>query len=341
MKPIALTNHPMYVWLRKEHDYNFFSKFNNYLPTINDYVLNPKDKVSLLNDMHFFLMPKLQNNRNMQNIRVGPNKYDSDLVRVCDYIKQILALDTTRKSLFWCDRTIALIDQFKPLSDFLDENYPEIIKNKNVKKIGSGMVEDLLLKVDCNSLSCLDNKKIEELMQFFDSKFSRYGTEPAWDEIMKKQPSLFYSLYATRHGYELKPENLQSVFNVLNDRSTYYSNHEAEANMDKLAGILADLVANSVFFKNTLAPTKNLSLSMQKFFNAKAVEEPKYRFEFFNNYFFTHKIFDAKKMELDLSKHERLELMGKPNLSKDDYEVFEEKMQAQRAATPKIRKVKL
>ena len=341
MKPIALENHPMYVWLRKDKDYNFFSKFNNYLPTVKEYELNPKDKIKLLDDMHFFLIPELQNKRSLKNIKDGLDKYSSDLIRVCNYIKEILPLDTNKKSLFWCDRTIALIDQFKPLSEFLDTDYPESIKNKNVRKFASGLTEDLLLKVDVNSSDCLNDKKVNELIEFFDGRFSRYGSEPAWDDLMKRQPSLFYALYANKHGYELKPQELKSLFDILSSGPQFYTGRDDEDGGNHLATMFAELVANSIYFKNTLAPTKNLSLNIQKFFNSKIVEEPIYKRDFFKNAFFTHKIFDAKKMELELSKHERLGLMGKANLSKDDYDVFEEKMQAQRAAAPKVRKVKL
>jgi hypothetical protein len=341
MKKVKLEDHPMYLWLREEKGYNFFAKFNNYLPKIKEYELSPKDHIKLLDEMHFFLMPKLQNNHTLQNLRFGPDRYESDLMRVCNYIKEILPLDPNKKSLFWYDRTVALMDQFKPLSDFFNEHYPEIIKNKAVKKIGDGMIEDLLLKNSLDSKECLNQKKLNDLIDFFDDRFSRYGTQPVWEEIMGKYPSLFFAVYSTKHGYELKPKDLQSVFDTLNTNNYYHSISNSDETAYNLANIFAELVANSLYFKNTLAPTKNLSIHMQKFFKAKVVEDPKYSREFFANYFFNHKLFEAQKMQLDLSKHERLELMGKVNLSKSDYEIFEEKMQAQRLVKPKTKKIKL
>lgn len=342
MKKIPIEQHPMHIWLNKqEKGYNFYSKFNNYLPSLKEYELNPKDTIRLLDEMHFFLMPKFQNNRNLQNMQFAPNRDDSDLVRVCNYIKEILPLDKNKKSLFWYDSNIALMDQFKLLSDFFDEYYPEVIKNKNIKKIGSGLVEDLLIKNNFDSIGCLHYKKVDEMIQIFDNRFARYDAKPKWDEIMKKTPSLFFALYANKHGYELKSQDLISVFDILTGKSYYHSSSEDNANASNLANVFAELVSNSLYFKNTLAPTKNLSINLQKFFKAKTVEEPKYRRELFINYFFGHKLFEVTKMQLDLSKNERLELMGKSNLSKDDYEVFEEKMQAKRLAAPKVKKIKI
>src|SRR5579875_742547 len=177
MKRIKLEDHPMYIWIKKDKSYNFFAKFNNYLPTLKEYELNPKEHINLLNEMYVFLMPKLQNNNIIHNLRFDLDKYDSDLIRVCNYIKEILPLDPNKKSSFWYDRSIALMDQFKPLSDFFDVHYPEIVKNKNIKKIGIDMTEDLLLKNSLDFQECLNHKKLNELMDFFDNRFSRYGAK--------------------------------------------------------------------------------------------------------------------------------------------------------------------
>jgi len=342
MKFIEKEKHPLAIWLKKEKDYYSLSKLNDYIPTLTEFELSPQDKVSVLNNVYYLIFTNLGEKPTLHRLQKGFDNYDNRMEKTYNYITQLMQIDHGKKSAFWDDRNLVHMDMIKPFSEFFDANYPEITKGKNFRKLAAEKLEELLLGVDnVGMLECVDNNKVNSLIDLFDNKFARYNAKPTWNVLIKKRPTLFFAVYANKHGYEFTSQNLKELFtSMTSSKNSYYPRGKEDEGII-IGGIFAELLANSVFFKNTIAPTKNLEMSLQKFLGIKEVENPRSFNDYLINTSIKHNVYSMKKMELDLSKHERLEIMGKSNLSKKDYEVFEEKMEAQRALKPKTKKIKL
>lgn len=340
MKTIKIGEHPLYIWLQKEKEWNSLNKLPIFLPTIEQYPLSETESGYLLNSLYSYLYTHIDGKADMKTILGKNMPDDSSIIKTFKYLQKIMPLDKNKKSLMWYDRYLGIMDQFKPMSDFFDKEYPEIVKGKGFRKNGADCLGLILANYGA-TVNCANKDAFAETVNVIDSRVERYSAKLNWEDLLKKKPSLFLAIYANKSGYELRQQELKSLFNsICNSRSGTLQGFDKNSS-HTLGTMFAELLSESVYFKNTLAPTKRIDATLEKFLEEKTVSDPVSHYDYFINAAINSPIYNMKKLTLDFDKKNRVATMGKSNLTKDESEKYEEKKEEQLAVAPRVKKMKI
>lgn len=157
------------------------------------------------------------------------------------------------------------------------------------------------------------------------------------DGLARKNFLLFYS--ATEMGYEPSKQDICETIGQLWSSCTKEQLYKID--------LFCQSFSNSTIFINTLAPAKNISQALKKFFNVYLEEPPKYSSHGFRaadkdekeQIFFNNPAFLYPNMEKKMERLAAIRYLGRPYVREDEKEILQQKVN--RDKTPEKKKIKI
>ena len=217
----TLENHPIYLFLKKEREWNDIYKFVNIFPTIQLDPLSNKDTLSLMGHINSYLFSVIDSDLShphfMLKTFINGEQLDYKFQTAFSIYQKMYLLDSQQKSMLWKPYYIARLDQFIPMQEFFDQNFPNVIKQNAYRTASMQFLqEDILEKVD----SSTNLNVIEKNITRIENRFDRYQIEPKWGQLLAKNSSLLNALLARDYDYEFNSKELYNLFYKIKDGVT-------------------------------------------------------------------------------------------------------------------------
>lgn len=213
------------------------------------------------------------------------------------------------KKKSWDKLSIYLFDQCIQGRDFLAKYNIDLA---NVKEVSyrKYALETSVKKVFEKSSEFLEyspeiyDKKLKEAFELI----SRYhnSSQPMWEELLKKYPSIPLAYIASELDYELKPLEIKNLF----DTCIHQYQKDCHKNIQPSAEILGELIHNAPFFEKVLAPAKKIELAVSKFLEYPINNENSSKSDIFAKTIIKTPIFKVSNLEIRIEKSKSFKIFG-------------------------------
>lgn len=327
MKFTNLHLHPLEIWFDKNelNIYNTKSILNNLhqiFPTLYslDFLLKEEETRNLQGRLVSFLNEILLHYIDFKYhfISTESDEMQKEITSIISIYKIILEHDNKKQTVVWQPFTLSLIDHFSTGQVLLDNLCPNLFKKTIYKELAITKLTEQLIKLE-NSF--LNHDMFSENIKKLLDNIERYGKKIEWHNVLEKNSSLPLAIIARECRHDFKS---QQLFELFHHFSSSASSSFLDDNMvEEVANIYNDILISSTFFRNSLAPTKNIQQSIKKFLNINnSTYSSYYSLKFIDNVIH-FKGFNVVNYEHKLHKNKCFKIMGKYFLNEEDRIIFD------------------
>lgn len=343
-----IEEYPLYILLQKINEggivKEYQEKFLEHLKEMDQQNLNKEHVDYIKRLVVVFLNEKLQKYFEHYYINSIKNNNKEYLYKFLNIYQYLLDNDKKHKTNVWDPSTIALLDSNSDAREFLDKHYPSIFKQNIYKQKGAELLSERLLSLPNFTQSLYDEKMYNIHMNNVVKLIERYDEKNFdWSKLVKKSPSLSLAILCKNYNYEIKKEDFFNIFHHTKNNIKKQYNIDTNDIIEKVSDAYNSLLINSVFFKNSLAPSKNIHQALSKFLESEVVTNKEYFdlpfYQVFNNCVLTSKDYDVINYETKLEKHSYYKVMGKWLLTPQEKEECKKIIEISKIQTPKRNKI--